>query len=69
MKNLLGITLGALLVAGGGWIRWCPSPVLEEWLASEAVIEMMGEVAILLLALGTFLIGSAINRCLTSDDS
>ena len=68
MRNLAGIILAALLIAGGGWIRWCPSSTLEEWVASEASIKMMGEIGILLLALGTFLIGSVVNRWLTPGD-
>lgn len=60
MRNLLGIIVGAILFAGGGWMRWCPSP--PEFVSGEAGAQMVSELGIVLLALGTFLIGAVLNR-------
>lgn len=62
MRTLVGLVIGILFLTGGGWLRWCPSPPFGETYADPAGVKMLSEMGIVLLALGTFLVGAALNR-------
>lgn len=62
MRSLLGFVLGAISFGAGGWMRWCPSPTLNEMFPDGGGEKMFAELGICLLALGTFLIGTVLHR-------
>ncbi len=68
MRMFVGLILGVVLLSIGGWLRWCPNPPFGEQYADEAGTRMLGEMGIVLLVLGTYLVGHLLSRWFSPSD-